>query len=116
MERYNITKKEYESKMFDRVENFNLFKKIFYPKNYILKYKDIFKYTQNNKEYFIEKFGKQDFRWVSEYVCFAWGFKFPNGILVVFSGNGGTSYEFDGSPNKDDVKEFEELLNIVKLS
>jgi hypothetical protein len=138
MERYNISKKDYEAGDFIRIENFPLFDKIFqsywitlknvasviggnlvkiitgdYPAYTVKQTQSLINLTKNNKQLFIDTFGKQDFVWTYEYKHYAWGFKFPSGILIIFTGNKGTSYEFNNEPNEKDVVEFKKILDFI---
>lgn len=120
MERANITKKEYENSNFIKINNIQLFQRVFIPQMQMIRkrLKDSFfdrisKLTQNNKQFFLTNYGKQDFVFVYEYWNYAWSFKFPNGILLVFTGNKGTSYEFLGTPDQTDQTELVKLFNAI---
>ena len=138
MERYKITKKEYESGQFIRIENFPILDKIFQlyfaslkniasnitgslinkitgktPAFTVNQMQRLIKLTQSNKDLFLKVFGKQDFVWTYEYKNYAWAFKFSSGDFKVFTGNKGTSYEFAGNPTKEDAKELKVLLDFI---
>lgn len=124
MERANISKREYEKGGFSRMEYSSIFSSIFssfYPSllSYLNKKKlrkkieEIHLLLKNNKDFFIQNWGKQDFVLTSEYKHYAWSFNFPNGIMIVFTGNRGTSYEFSGNPNKEDYNFFIEFIQPI---
>lgn len=71
--------------------------------------------TQNNKQWFLDKYGKQDFVWTGEYKEYAWSFEFTSGgILLIFTGNRGTSYHTNLTDFTDvTFKEFKDFLDIV---
>jgi len=110
-----ISQKEYEFNYFQRIENFDILNKIFFKDMDRIKDMDqIMGLTCNNKKLFLETFGKQDFVWVYEYREYAWGFKFPSGRLLVFTGNRGTSYEFEGIPQDRDAIVLKKLFDFIK--
>lgn len=109
IKRYPISNKEFSKGDTDRIENNmslrNIFHQYFFKKDYIgpdgLPWGTIY-LTQNNKDLFLKTFGKQDFVFTCEYKNYGWGFKFDNIILIVLTGNKGTSYEFKGVPTEKD--------------
>lgn len=103
IERKNISISEYKKGNFKNLQEFKIFWKMIN-----------LQYTQNNKEYFIKKFGRQDFVFRFEYVNYAWGFQLPSGRLIVFSGRKGTFFEFDGdSLTKEDIRLIKSLFEKV---
>jgi hypothetical protein len=113
--RYPISVKQYRSMNFDNLLNHPYFRKflmnIYNSKNF----KVITNFSKNHKRFLLEKYGKQDFVWTYQYKEYAWAFKLPSSsILIVFSGNKGTSYEYSGTLSDIDIKFIERFIeNIV---
>jgi len=115
-QRRPISKKEYEEEPFTRIENINILREVLY--NFItIKKLNIIIYNirllGNNKQLFLDKFEKQDFVWTDEYKQYAWGFKFPNGRLLVFTGNKGTSFEYEGYAQERDAKALAKFFKFI---
>jgi len=120
--RVKLSLNTYKLRGFTPIANIPIFSKLYYPKAIRVLGKNFFtswslnKYSlaANNKEFFLKNFGKQDFIFKSGYAYYAWSFKFPSGILLVFTGKRGTSYEYCGrSPTKKDSKELKNFFKMI---
>jgi hypothetical protein len=117
IQRIPVSIQEYKKGEYDRIENIPILGDIFYDvfdfKKIMNTLKNGIYLTNNNKNLFLDKFGRQDFVFTGEYKHYCWGFKFENGILIVLTGNKGTSYEFKGIPQKRDAKELKNLFDFI---
>jgi hypothetical protein len=101
--RYNLTIKEYENGDFNDAWNNESIQDLFLTRLHEL--------TKNNKDLFLKKYGKQDFVWTYEYKQYAWAFELPSSaIFVVFTGNRGTSYEYNKPLTDADIKSIERFI------
>lgn len=114
--RYKISLSEYDKDFsFHRIEYFKQFNKIFNsyldPSNSL---ENLTALTKDNREFMRRYFGKEDFIWTyTRKYAYAWGFEFPLGILIIFTGKRGTSYEYSGNPTQEDANMFKRLLEFI---
>lgn len=125
--RNNLTSKQYSnSNSFKNCLNFDFFRAYRWGDNVFSpdekQTHKILKLSQNNKQFFLENFGKQNFVFTYEYKQYAWAFTLPsNKIFVVFTGNKGTSYECSSySLGENDQKRIihflDYLLSNIKIA
>jgi hypothetical protein len=71
------------------------------------------KIFKNNKDFFLKNFGKHDFIFTGEYREYAWGFKIPSLILVVFTGRRGSSYYYSGEMTDYNFERIKNFLDFI---
>lgn len=94
-----LTAKQYDILHTYNLMNTSFFRKYMYVGSSVDQYKmeKLVKLTKNNKQFFLDTFGRQDFVYTFEHKHYVWAFKLPSdNIFLVFSGNKGTSFEYTG--------------------
>jgi hypothetical protein len=116
VERYKITKKEYEEGHFIHFMNNRKLTKIAMKmiggiiKNHFTGYKRANTLFGNNKDLFLSKYGRQDFVANYEYKNWCWGFVTSSGVkFLALTGLQGTAYEYFGDPKFQDLKEIKQF-------